>query len=96
MKLSTAFSVLVQGDFTPPLPALPSASPKHLTAGFRQADGSIAVFATLNIESCTLSPERRNSILRTFQVMAGGVGDPNFDNVLILERNDAPAVITEV
>ncbi|MES2027116.1 MAG: hypothetical protein V4448_16315 [Pseudomonadota bacterium] len=93
MRLSTVFGTMGGDEWTPPLPPVPAGSPTRLTAGIRQEDGSIAVVATLNLEGQQLRAERRSSILRTFQIMAAGIGETNIANVVILEREDTPSVI---
>jgi hypothetical protein len=94
MKISTAFAVLTgPDDWEPALPPLPTGQRDHLTAGIKQPDESIVVIATLNLEGFTMRPERRSSLLRTFQLMAAGFWEHDIESVVILERMDAPRVI---
>ena len=93
MKLTTIFATMGANEWVPPLPSLPTGARNHLAAGLRQPDGSIEVFATLDIENLKLTPERTSSILRTFQVMAAGIGSADIEDVVIFERDKAPSAI---
>jgi hypothetical protein len=95
MKLSTAFAVIGGNDLAP-LPSLPPVgmAAQHLTAGIRQADGSIRVLATLNIEGIQFTAERRTTVIRAFQLIAAGIGEHKDVELVILDRQDAPTTIT--
>lgn len=66
----------------------------QLSAGVRQKDGSIAVFATLNLEGQMFGLERRSSLLRTFQIMAAGMCEHNISNVVIQAHDESPSTAT--
>lgn len=88
MQIKTLFSLL-SAPIDQPLPSVPEGKREILALEMAGPNGTTDVIATLNLTGLALTPERKSSILRLFQLVGAGVKTPDAA-ITIREMDIAP------